>query len=67
MSEDSDCVACRLVGGSGLIAMGLYVSRYSRSSVSTAHKLTVMGLATVLCGVGGYRLASVLPMFRRSQ
>lgn len=45
-NRDRDCLSCRLVSGTGLIGLGLYVSYHSKKFNRTPGKFIMFSLAS---------------------
>ncbi|XP_063988329.1 uncharacterized protein LOC135168256 [Diachasmimorpha longicaudata] len=63
-NRDRDCLACRLVSGSGLIGAGFYVSYHSKKFNRTPGKVIMHSIAAALVLLGSARIFN-LPPFRR--
>ncbi|XP_030374459.1 uncharacterized protein LOC115624023 [Scaptodrosophila lebanonensis] len=56
VSEDADCVACRLISGIGLLGIGAFLFSQSKRP-RPIEKYTMKGLAAVVGALGVARLA----------
>ncbi|XP_055603167.1 uncharacterized protein LOC129751591 [Uranotaenia lowii] len=60
-NRHKDCLPCRLVSGTGVIGMGIYVYVQAKKRPQAVGRSAMYGVAAVAAGIGVTRILDVYP------
>ncbi|EAT34580.1 AAEL013191-PA [Aedes aegypti] len=66
-NRHKDCLPCRIVSGTGVLGMGVYVWIQAKKRPQAVGRFAMYGVAAVAGGIGIARLLDVYPFGKEKQ